>query len=80
MCVQWCLYTVGLANTSGLDKSINLHGILIFVYFCHSVCIHCITDHYPGRAWAATGIVVGCLFVTHEFAHLAATALCLQHG
>ncbi len=34
-------------------------------------------------AWAATGIVVVwfvCLFVTHESAHLAATALRLQHG
>ncbi len=42
---------------------------------------------YPRRAWAATGIVVGwfvclfvCLSVTHESAHLAATALRLQHG
>ncbi len=41
---------------------------------------------YPRRAWAATGIVVGwfvclfvCLSVTHESAHLAATALRLQH-
>ncbi len=38
--------------------------------------------YYPRRAWAATGIVVGwfvCLSVTHESAHLAATALRLQH-
>ncbi len=39
--------------------------------------------YYPRRAWAATGIVVclfACLSVTHESAHLAAMALCLQHG
>ncbi len=43
--------------------------------------------YYPRRAWAATGIVVcwfvclfDCLSVTHESAHLAATALRLQHG